>query len=354
MLNEPDDAFDAQLATGWDALAAPSDARARVRARLAASGVGVGGLAADRGAADGGAATDARHAPASHARAEGAATEGAGSEAATSAPASFGRALARRWQALLSSGGVGASVGVLLLGAGFFAGYRSSPSAPASVAPSEVAAPAPLAVAPIPAAPIAAAPIPAVPLPAVPVTAGPPARLDSDSRAARSARAAADDLSAVRERRPARAGLGTAPPSDAAARGGRSPSEGREMSRTRIERSPAPEELLLLERAERALRNHHPALATALIAELTQRFPRSLLHEERRAIELMARCQAGGDASAAASLRTGFERDYPTSVYAERVARDCGAIDASPSTTSTNSGAPYTPGVKGGQHAQTP
>ena len=320
MLNEPDDAFDAQLATGWDALAAPSDARARVRARLAASGVGVGGLGADGGVA--------------------------GPEAAPSAPASFGRALARRWQALLSSGGVGASVGVLLLGAGFFAGYRSSPSAPASVAPSAVAAPAPLA----------AAPIAAVPLTAVPVTADPPALLDSGARAARSALAAADDVSAARERRPARAGLGTAPPSDAPARGGRSPIEGRERSRARIERSPAPEELLLLERAERALRNHNPALATALIAELTQRFPRSLLHEERRAIELMARCQAGGDASAAASLRTGFERDYPTSVYEERVARDCGAIDASPSTTipSTNSGAPYTPGVKGGQHAQTP
>ena len=306
MLNEPDDAFDAQLATGWDALAAPSDARARVRARLAASGVGVGGLGADGGAAS--------------------------PEAAPSAPASLGRALARRWQALLSSGGVGASVGVLLLGAGFFAGYRSSPSAPAPVAASAIAAPVPLA-----AAPISAPPISAPPIPAEPVTAEPPAPLDSDSRAARGPLAAADDLSAVRERRPARAG--------------RSPIEGRERSRARIERSPAPEELLLLERAERALRNHNPALATALIAELTQRFPRSLLHEERRAIELMARCQAGGDASAAASLRTGFERDYPTSVYAERVARDCGAIDASPST---NSGAPYTPGVKGGQHAQTP
>ena len=62
------------------------------------------------------------------------------------------------------------------------------------------------------------------------------------------------------------------------------------------------------------------------------------------------------DGSAAAELRTGFAHDYPTSVYSERVARACGALDHHPSTegASTNGGALDTEGVKGGHHAQTP
>lgn len=108
---------------------------------------------------------------------------------------------------------------------------------------------------------------------------------------------------------------------------------------------------MLLDRAERALRNQNPALATALIDEVIRRFPRSSLLEERGAIELMARCQAGGDARAIASLRGGFERSYPKSVYAERVARDCDAFDAN---RSTNGVELNTEGVKGDQHDQTP
>jgi hypothetical protein len=157
----------------------------------------------------------------------------------------------------------------------------------------------------------------------------------------------------VRERRPNRIGPGTAPPSDSPARDGRSAVAGRAkpLSRAPIEHGPSAEELLLLERAERALRNHHPSLAAALIDELTQRFPRSLLLEERRAIELVARCQNSADASAVARLRAGFVHDYPTSVYAERVERACGARRDGPST---NGAAQDTEGVKGGHHAQTP
>src|SRR5262245_50314470 len=142
MLNEPDDAFDAQLATGWDALAPPSDARARVRARLAATGVVTGGIVT------GGVGANREAAPLAT----------PGPDAAAGAPASFTRAIAQRWRALLSSGGVGASVAVLLLGVGFYAGYRSSPGSAAAYAPSALATPAPPAAAPLAAAPPGAAP----------------------------------------------------------------------------------------------------------------------------------------------------------------------------------------------------
>ena len=53
-------------------------------------------------------------------------------------------------------------------------------------------------------------------------------------------------------------------------------------------------ELALLQRAERAVRAKNPTLALALMDELKQSRPRSPLHEERSAIELMAHCQARG------------------------------------------------------------
>ena len=91
------------------------------------------------------------------------------------------------------------------------------------------------------------------------------------------------------------------------------------------------DELLLLQRAERAVRASNSALALALIGELEENYPRSVLLEERRAIELMAHCAAGATDGAARARR--FERDHPRSVYAERITELCRASRApAPST----------------------
>jgi hypothetical protein len=81
------------------------------------------------------------------------------------------------------------------------------------------------------------------------------------------------------------------------------------------------QELALLRRAERAVRNDDSALALALIAELEERHPRSSLLEERRAVELLAYCLAG--ASDARTRAQRFLREHPRSVYAGRIADKC-------------------------------
>jgi hypothetical protein len=92
-------------------------------------------------------------------------------------------------------------------------------------------------------------------------------------------------------------------------------------------------ELLLLERAERAVRSKTPALALALIRELEERHPRSALHEERDAIELMAHCQLdeSGEAATgteAAERRARFLKRHPESVYAARISNECDAASS--------------------------
>ncbi|MEY4543920.1 MAG: hypothetical protein RL685_115 [Pseudomonadota bacterium] len=81
------------------------------------------------------------------------------------------------------------------------------------------------------------------------------------------------------------------------------------------------EELALLRRAERAVRGADSALALALIAELEQRYPRSSLLEERRAVELLAYCAAGASDARARAER--FLREHPRSVHAGRIAESC-------------------------------
>ncbi len=81
------------------------------------------------------------------------------------------------------------------------------------------------------------------------------------------------------------------------------------------------EELALLRRAERAVRGTDSPLALALIAELEERYPRSNLLEERRAVELLAYCIAG--ASDAPPRAQRFLREHPRSVYAGRIAEKC-------------------------------
>jgi hypothetical protein len=96
-----------------------------------------------------------------------------------------------------------------------------------------------------------------------------------------------------------------------------------------LETAEPSQELALLRRAERAVRGADSALALALIAELEQRYPRSSLLEERRAIELLAYCVAGATDAVARAQR--FLREHPHSVHAGRIAEQCaGAGELSP------------------------
>jgi hypothetical protein len=81
------------------------------------------------------------------------------------------------------------------------------------------------------------------------------------------------------------------------------------------------QELLALQRAERALRNDNAALALALLDELDARYARPLLGEERSATRSMAACQAGSTGAVAAA-RT-FLDSHPRSVYGDRIRAAC-------------------------------
>ena len=193
-----------------------------------------------------------------------------------------------RWAALRASGSVGAGVGAVLLAGGFLAGYWSRPLAP----------PAPVAASGASTAQDVASSEPQslpaeTPAPGTTEARGVVTRAPADASAARAPHAAV-------------------PPRQAPPR----------ASEHRDPRDEG-EELRFLARAERAVRTHNAALARALTRELAERFPRSPLHEERRAIELMALCQQEDPARAA--RRAQFEGDYPKSVYAERIAGECDA-----------------------------
>lgn len=260
------EALDEQLSRAWEALSPPAGLEAKVRARLG----GAGGSAAGR------------------------------ANAADRAPAGVGA----RLRALRASGGMGVGVGVVLLGLGFLAGYAAQPPAserlpearaglaPTSDPPSPGSAPASLN---------GAAAVPEASLRAVVPARGeaPPAR------------------DALPETQPP---PGVAPAAAPTAK--RSRPERRARGRARAsEVARASQELVLLERAERAVRAHNPDLALVLAGELEDRYPGSQLHEERRAIEVMALCQAGS--SLASELGERFARRYPGSVYGERIAAEC-------------------------------
>jgi len=272
------DPLDERLNMAWRALSPPVDLAARVRVRLAS-------------------------------------TDGA------VAAATLGARVASRWRALRASGPLGAGAGALLLGVGIALGYLI-PRGPVDAAP----------------APERGAPAHAEARPLEPSTPPVPSAPASTPRAAKQAAgtspsaAASPDLNSpdpdspalpsAARRRPA------APPRTRAHLAGPAP----------VAKSNPSAELLLLERAERAVRSRNPALALALIAELEQSFPRSPLHEERRSIELMAHCQARGassDTSAEAKAETAarrarFLRQYPESVYSARIADECDDARAEP------------------------
>ena len=81
-------------------------------------------------------------------------------------------------------------------------------------------------------------------------------------------------------------------------------------------------ELILLQRAERAIRSGEPELALSLLHELDQQQPNTRLGEERNAARLMARC-ARGDTAAHAEAEQ-FLRERRASVYSDRVRELCG------------------------------
>jgi hypothetical protein len=87
------------------------------------------------------------------------------------------------------------------------------------------------------------------------------------------------------------------------------------------------DELALLRRVERALRNGEPALARALLDELDERFPDSRLGEERLAARRIADCRSA-EPGATQSARA-FVRDHAASVYRRRIALACG-LDGEP------------------------
>lgn len=224
------------------------------------------------------------------------------SAAATMGAVGVAAAGARRpgtWASLRATGKLGTAVGATLLGIGFLSGYlsrayRENESLVASLPLDAVSvtqpviqprlegeeaarAPEPLAMTPPSAAPTRAVEAPPEPKPR-----------ELGARRPRSAPVAAPSELDV-EPSPSAAGPN--------------------------------EELALLRRAERAVRADHAALALALIGELEERHPRSSLLEERRAIELLAHCQAGATDSRQRAKR--FLRAHPQSLYASRIRELC-------------------------------
>lgn len=81
-------------------------------------------------------------------------------------------------------------------------------------------------------------------------------------------------------------------------------------------------ELRALRGVERALRDHQPGLALALLRRLDAEVPDGKLVEERDATAAIARCQLR-DVPFGVDLARDFADRHPDSVYAERVAAGC-------------------------------
>ena len=281
---------DRVLAVTRQGFRAPRDARERVRAALSASGQQPG----DAGGGGGHAAGGLPHL----------------------SPASA-VGVARSTAALLSG---------LTFIAGFWLGGATSDSEPVSPSaqtsaglPSAGAEQAPSAAPPAP-------PSGGSPQAESPRAVEPSASVSSTSAHGASARAGVPPPEREGPRRVLRATR-----SRAAVRDGRV-GDGNDVAREQSARRSG-EELVLLRRAEHAIRSGQPELALSLLDELEQRYPKTRLDEERMAARLMARCARGDlDASAEAAR---FLRSRPASVYSERVRSVC-ALDAMESAPDGN------------------
>jgi hypothetical protein len=219
------------------------------------------------------------------------------------------------WAALRASGKAGALVSAVLLGVGFGAGYWLGRAEPRAAAPSGEQPPALASSAPS-GSPSAGAkdgmgPMQPLPRAEAELDAGSPALSDDDRRATVSPATASSAALArlPRSRRQAQNAPGSQQTADA-------PREETRASRNT-------EELDLMRRIERSLRNDQPALALALLADAEARFPRSALEEERLAASVMAHCglhDPGHERRAESFLQS-----RPRSVYRTRVTAACGA-----------------------------
>lgn len=86
------------------------------------------------------------------------------------------------------------------------------------------------------------------------------------------------------------------------------------------------EELRMLRRVERALRDQNPRLALALLAELDGTAPNGKLNEERRAALATASCQL--EPSRAAEIAADFEGHFRESPYQKRIQAACRTHDS--------------------------
>jgi hypothetical protein len=196
------------------------------------------------------------------------------------------------WQTIRGTGAAGVTLGAGLIALGFVAGYtlKTELSPPRELPNLQAVAPAPLAASGEP--------------PAEPATEHPlPER--GEGAAAGSEAVGVPDASTPHERRARLA------PTPRAAAGPALPDPREQLA----------QELLALQRAERALRNDNAQLALALLEELDARHARPLLGEERTATRIMASCQAGIPAAPAAA-RT-FLESHPRSVYGDRIRASC-------------------------------
>ena len=83
----------------------------------------------------------------------------------------------------------------------------------------------------------------------------------------------------------------------------------------------------MLRSVERALREHHPGFALALLRELDRSVPNGQLTEERLAVRTIAR-GASGDVPLGVNLAEDFVVRYPNSVYGRRATEACAATDS--------------------------
>ena|SRR5688572_32261970 len=196
------------------------------------------------------------------------------------------------WGALKASGKAGLFSGLLLVGAGFAGGYWTGHRA--SLPPHD---------APITRTEATATPAPIVSQPASPVHSGTGLAQAKASPAGGSepmmaAQPVTDVKKAARHRNTTEPQRGESTPADAFT-----------------------QEMLLLQRVERALRNEDPALVLSLLGDLDARHPQGVLSEERRAARVMAHCQANEPNARAAAQR--FLLATPKSVYTDRVRAVC-------------------------------